>query len=174
MAALEQEHENALQIVQKQIQFARDYSSQLVGSVETADWFRIPTGSVSNIAWQVGHLAMAQYGLTLLRIRGKEPSDAEFITNAFMRCFKKGSTPQEDPSAYPSCEEIQQVFDAVHERAMSEIAGYTFEQLSESLPAPTAMYDTKLGSLFFCPMHEMLHAGQIGTIRRGLGLKPIR
>ncbi len=174
MPAVSQEEESPLQVVRRQIEFARAYSSQLIDTVDYEDWFRIPDGAVSHIAWQVGHLAMAEYGLTLLRIRGKEPSDAEFITNAFMRCFKKGSTPQSDPSAYPDAPEIRQVFDAVHDRALQEMESYTLEDLAESLPAPTAMYETKLGSLFFCPMHEMMHAGQIGSIRRMLGLEPLR
>ncbi len=161
-------------IAKQQLVFARDYTCQLFEDVAESDWFVMPEGAVSHLAWQMGHLAMAEYGLTLMRIRGKEPSDAEFISNDFLRCFRKGSTPVADPSAYPPPTEIRLAFDRVHEQALKEIPGYTNEQLAEPLPAPTAVYATKLGSLFFCPLHEMLHAGQIGTLRRMLGKSPLR
>ena len=115
-----------------------------------------------------------RYGLILLRIRGKEREDRAFITNDFIRCFKKGSTPTNDTSAYPTAEEIRATFDAVFARCLDEMQSFTSEVLAESLPAPTAVYENKLGSILFCPMHEMLHAGQIGALRRQLGKEPIR
>lgn len=163
-----------LELARQQIDFTRGYTRQLLQDTEASEWFRIPDGAVSHLAWQVGHLAMAEYGLTLLRIRGKEPGDAEFIPNDFIRCFQKGTTPLADPGAYPPWKDILAVFDRVHQQAAQEMAGYTMQQLSEPLPAPTAVYENKLGSLLFCPLHEMLHAGQIGTLRRMLGKPPLR
>ncbi len=146
----------------------------MIDTFDDDEWFVIPDGGVTHLAWQVGHLAMAEYGLTLLRIRGKEPSDREFITNDFLRCFQKGTTPQPDPAAYPEPHEIRRVFDAVDQQAQSELPNYSVDQLSESLPQPTFGYGNKFGSLLFCAAHEMMHAGQIGTLRRMLGKTPIR
>ncbi len=165
---------NEIELAKKQIEFARGYTCELFENVQADEWFSIPEGAVSRLGWQMGHLAMAQYGLVLLRIRGKEPDDTAFITNDFIRCFKKGSTPVADPSAYPAAEEIRTVFDSVYQHCLAEIETFTVEQLSASLPAPTAVYENKLGSLLFCAMHEMLHAGQIGALRRQLGRDPIR
>ena len=158
----------------KQIAFARDYTCHLLEDISPEEWFQIPPGASSHLAWQVGHLAMAEYGLTMLRIRGKLPEDAELISNDFLRCFTKGSTPVADAAAYPSPTEIRHVFDAVHATALDEIPRYSDSLLQEPLPAPTAVEATKLGSLFFCPAHEMLHAGQIGMLRRMLGKAPLR
>ena len=58
--------------------------------------------------------------------------------------------------------------------AMEAMLGYQESDLSESLPEPTAVFDTKLGSLLFCSAHEMMHAGQIGLLRRSLGMSPLR
>ena len=157
----------------KQIQFARRYTKRLIEDVDQSEWFQIPDGSPTHLAWQIGHLAMAEYGLTLLRIRGKEPSDREFITNDFLRKFKRDSTPTADPEFYPTIGEILTVFDAVHEHALQAIPQYDAGTLAESLPLPTAAYPTKLGALLFCSVHEMLHAGQIGLLRRLLGKPPM-
>jgi hypothetical protein len=156
------------------IDAARQYTQQLIADVDDADWFRIPTGCVSHVAWQVGHLAMAEYGLTMIRLRGKLPEDAAFIDNAFLRTFKKTSTPAPDASLYPSPTDIRACLDAVHAQALRELPTYDDAQLDESLPEPFLGYPTKLGSLHFCHAHEMLHAGQIGMIRRMLGKQPLR
>jgi len=39
---------------------------------------------------------------------------------------------------------------------------------------PYAVHANKLGGLIFCSHHEMLHAGQIGLLRRLLGKQPLR
>lgn len=163
-----------LDVAVGQIEFARRYSTQLIDSIPPDDWFRVPDGAPTHVAWQVGHLAMAQYGLTMLRIRGKEPTDAEWITNDFIRKFQKGSQPAADASFYPPAAEIRQVFDRVYAQALVELAGYSDADLEGTLPEPYAVYGNKLGSILFCPMHEMLHAGQIGLLRRLLGHQPIR
>ena len=163
-----------LQLAIDQIKFARAYTHELLADVHDEEWFVIPEGCVSHLAWQMGHLAMAEYGLTMLRLRGKEPSDADFISNDFMRAFKKGSTPQADPTQYPAMVGIRGTFDAVHEQALKELDGYTEEDLQDEIPEPYAVANTKLGSVLFCPHHEMLHAGQIGLLRRMLGKQPVR
>jgi len=163
-----------LDLAVKNIEFARRYTEQLLEDVVADEWFHIPAGAPTHMAWQMGHLAMAQYGLTMLRIRGKEPSDREFITNDFLRCFAKGTQPSPDPANYPPLEEIRTVFRAVHRRALEELAGYQDEELDVKLPEPHAVFDTKLGSVFFCSFHENMHAGQIGLMRRLLGKTPLR
>ena len=92
----------------------------------------------------------------------------------FFKFFKKTSRPKPDPADNPSVEEIRQVMDAVHAQTLREIDTYSDEVLKEELPEPYAVEATKLGSLYFCSAHEMLHAGQIGLIRRLIGKDPIR
>lgn len=163
-----------LEVATRSIEYARSYTRQLLDDVQPDEWFQRPSGGITHLAWQVGHLAMAQYGLTMLRLRGKEPEDQEIITNSFFRTFKKGTQPSFDKSDYPPIEEILTVFRRVHESALQELAGYQDEDLQESLPEPHAVFDTKLGSVFFCSKHEMMHAGQIGLLRRELGKEPVR
>jgi uncharacterized damage-inducible protein DinB len=163
-----------LELARKQIEFARGYTLQLLQDMDDADWFRQPTEKVTHIAWQVGHLAMAEYALTMIRLRGKEPEDEQVIPADFFRRFQKGTTPAADANAYPSPAEIRRVLGQVHQQALKELEGYTDDQLDVKLPEPHAVFDTKLGSLFFCSAHELIHAGQIGLLRRLLGKPPVR
>jgi hypothetical protein len=163
-----------LELAREQIAFARRYTTELIESVPTEHWFQISDSFPTHIAWQVGHLAMAQYGLTIMRIRGREPEDEALIPKDFIRKFKKGSTPTASAEDYPTPAVIRATFDAVHEASLAAMAGYQEADLEESLPAPTAVYENKLGSLFMCSAHEMVHAGQIGLLRRMIGLEPVR
>jgi DinB superfamily len=162
------------ELARKQIEFARSYTKTLLEDIEPDDWFTIPAGCVSHLAWQVGHLAMAQYGLCLFRIRGRQSIDTELMTSAFRKKYSKGTTPDPDPTKNPSPEEILQVLDRVYNQTMTEMATYEDATLAEAVDMPYAAYATKLGALLFCSHHEMLHAGQIGLIRRLQGKEPVR
>jgi uncharacterized damage-inducible protein DinB len=117
---------------------------------------------------------MAQYMLTLFRLRGKTDADEQLIPKAFLKRFVKGSQPNPNPAAYPAIEEIRQRFDAVHERLMTELPVYPDADLDTPVVEPYVGFPTRFGSLLFCSHHEMLHAGQIGLLRRLLGKPPIR
>jgi uncharacterized damage-inducible protein DinB len=163
-----------LQIAREQIEFARRYTQSLLKDIDDSDWFRQPGGCVTHVAWQVGHLAMAEYGLALFRLRDRRPEDAKLMSASFRKQFIKGSTPDADPANNPTPAEIRATLDRVHTLVLSELSGYSDEQLDAPVPEPYAVYGTKLGALFFCAAHEMMHAGQIGLLRRLLGKTPVR
>jgi hypothetical protein len=163
-----------LEIARKQIEFARNYSLTLLDDVAGDDWFRQPPGAVTHLAWQVGHLAMAEYGLGLFRLRGRFAEDIELMSSRFRKQFSRGSTPDPDPAKNPDPDEIRGVFDRVHRQVMAELPSYTEADLQAKIEEPYAVFDTKLGALYFCSAHEMLHAGQIGLLRRLLGKPPVR
>jgi hypothetical protein len=133
----------------------------------------MPKEKVSHIAWQVGHLAMAEYRLALERIRGKRSDDEQILPAVFLERFGKGSTPAADPTVYPSIEEIRRVFEAVHRQVLNEVAGIDEVALDAPPAASHILFNTKRGALLWCAEHEMLHAGQIGLLRRLLGSQPI-
>ncbi len=163
-----------LDLAVAQIQFARQYTLSLLNDVPHEEWFQQPAIGISHIAWQVGHLAMAQYGLCLFRMRGRQPVDTELMSSSFRKKFSKGTTPDPNPSANPAPQEIRDVLDRVYEQTMLELPQFDEQQLDEPLEEPFAAFPTKLGGLLFCSHHEMLHAGQIGLLRRLLGKTPIR
>ena len=163
-----------LELALKQIEFARSYTLSLLADIGPQEWFSMPPGSSTHVAWQVGHLAMAEYGLCLFRQRGRQPADLELMTSSFRKQFSRGSIPEADANTYPSPAEIRATLDRVHAQVLKEAAGFTAEQLKEPVEPPFAVEPTKLGCLLFCSHHEMLHAGQLGLLRRLLGKQPIR
>lgn len=163
-----------LDLAISQIEYARKYTLGLIEDVPDGDWFTQVSNCPTHLAWQVGHLAMAQYALTMLRIRGKEREDEQILSKKFFRAFQKGTQPVFDPAQYPSIDEIRDTMQKVHIASLEELRRETDESLDVNLPEPHALFATKLGSVFFCSIHEMMHAGQIGLWRRMTGRAPLR
>lgn len=155
-----------------QIAFARRYTLERIESVPLGEWFTIPAGGVSHIAWQVGHIAMAEYRLCLERLRPRTPADEALISDAFLKAFGRESAPGPE-SDYPSAAEIRGVFDGVHARVMEELATYPDANLDLPPLKPHPLFTTRIAGLRYAPLHEMIHCGQISLLRRELGQKPL-
>ncbi|MDX1944363.1 MAG: DinB family protein [Pirellulaceae bacterium] len=163
-----------LQLAIQQIEFSRGYFLSILSEIDEADWFTMPAGCPTHVAWQVGHVAMAEYGLCLFRQRGRQPNDLGLMTSSFRKLFSRGTIPEADPAKYPAPVEIRATFDRVHAQVLIEVPTLTEQQLAEPVDMPYAAYPNKLGCLLFCSHHETLHAGQLGLLRRLLGKQPIR
>ncbi len=163
-----------LELAVEQIVCARNYTIELLDQTPVAEWFRQPPGGVSHVGWQVGHLAAAEYRLALWRIRGAQPQDGELISEAHRGLFGYESVPDPDPAKYPSPADLRAVFDRVHEQVLREVRGLDEGELDQPVPHPHPFAPTKLRALLWCARHEMLHAGQIGLLRRQLGHPPLQ
>lgn len=166
--------ETLCQAAVAQFQFARQYTLDLLDQTPRETWFEIPPGAPTNIAWQVGHLAVSEYGLLMFRQRGRRPEDLDLIPGKFRKAFGRGSTPRGDPAKQPSATELLERLAEVDRQAMSEIRQVSGPSLLEPIEMPYAVYPTKLGAVMFSPLHEQIHAGQIGLLRRLLKLEPVR
>jgi hypothetical protein len=159
-----------LQTAIDQIAFARKYTLRLLDATKESDLFTM--SGVTHIAWQVGHLAMAQYRLVFERVRGVRPEDAQLISADFLKLFLRDSVPSRE-AIYPSAAEIRAVFDRVHEQGLRELIGLDESELDRPILTPHSLVKTKLEALLWCGQHEFVHAGQIGLLRRLLGYAPV-
>ena len=154
---------------------ARAYANDMLSHVDESLWFRQPAEGINHVAWQVGHMAIAQYGLCLKRVRGFHPADDLLIpADEFGKLFGKGSEPSPSEHEYPTPAEIRGAFDRVHTAVEREIAALDESILTAAAGPPHPMFTTKDGALRFSAKHEMLHVGQIGLLRRLLGCEIIR
>jgi hypothetical protein len=163
-----------LELALAQISFARTYTLATLEGIDDDEWFTMSAGCPTHVAWQVGHLAMAEYGLCLFRQRGRQEVDLELMSSGFRKLFSRGTVPEADAGKYPAAAEIRATLGRVHAQVLEEAPSFTLEQLKEPVEPPYAVEATKLGSLLFCSHHEMLHSGQIGLLRRMLGKEAIR
>ena len=153
----------------------RAYTMQLLDDLDDDQLYWSPDTVVTHAAWQAGHIAMAQYGLTLFRQRGRESIDSELMSGKFRKKFMKGTMPTANREDYPTRDEIITVLNAVNEQMLVELPEFDNEaHLNEAIDEPNAGFGNKFGALMFACDHEMLHAGQIGLLRRLMGKAPLR
>ncbi|MFY7875850.1 MAG: DinB family protein [Pirellula sp.] len=160
--------------VMGQMDFGRRYTLGLLEEIPESYWNTIPAGATSHIAWQVGHLAVSQYGLMLFRQRGRAEGDLDLMPGWLRKKFGRGTVPPTEPSEIPTKAELLATLERIHVAAMTAVPTFTAEQLSEPTEMPYAVYPIKLGALLFCPLHESIHAGQIGLLRRMHGMESVR
>ncbi|MFM5995530.1 MAG: DinB family protein [Dolichospermum sp.] len=158
----------------KHLESARAYMKGLVADLTPDEWFWTPQPPISHIAWQVGHLAVAEYGLMLFRQRGRQEVDGELMSGAFRKLFMKGTAASADRSGHPSPDEILAVLDRVHQQVLLEVPCFPDADLDQPIDPPHSVVSTRYGSMLFAGDHEMLHAGQIGFLRRLMGKSPVR
>lgn len=157
-----------------QMKFSRSYTMRIVETIDHAEWFRMPTEGVTHVAWQVAHLAMADYRLGMERIRGAQPEDENLISTDFLTRYGKGSVPDPDPANNLSPQEILTTLDRVRRQMMSELSELPDEELDRPPLKEHPLFTTKLGSLQWCASHELVHAGQLSLLRRLFGQEPLR
>lgn len=157
-----------------QVKFVRDYLLQMLNDISIDLWNVIPAGASSHVAWQVGHLAVAQYGLMLFRQRGRAEGDIELMPGWLRKNFGKGTQPSTSSELQIAPETLLVILENIHRRSLEESANYTPASLAEPADMPFAVYPMKLGALMFAPLHESIHIGQIGVLRRMLGKQPLR
>jgi len=157
-----------------QVRLARSYVNDLLGHIDPGDWFRQPKEGVTHVAWQVGHLAVAQYNLAIKRVRGEKTTDASLISPEFLHRYGKGSLPSPNPADNFAVKEVRYVADQVHAQVLKELQEFTDEQLVVPSEPRHPMFETKLGGLQWCAQHEFIHAGQIALLRRLFGNDPLR
>jgi DinB family protein len=154
------------------IHVARVYTLPLIETVRSEDWFKMPNG-ITHLAWQVGHLASAPYGLMIRAVRGK-PEAGEVLPGSYFGLFGRGTKPMADPTAYPKPDELLRVLHAVNEAAPRAIEDIPDGVLDEPSLIESPMFKTKFDALVFCSEHEFSHAGQVGLLRRMLGYDSLR
>ena len=159
-----------------QVQWMRQYTQKLIETVPHDLWYTMPPGTTTHVAWQVGHLAVSQYGLMLFRQRGRVEADIELMPGWLRKNFGRGSQPATaNPNVkQPTPETLLEHFNAIHAQACAEVSRLPYATLIEPSDMPYAAYPIKLGALLFSPLHESIHAGQIGILRRLHGLEPLR
>ncbi|HEX3149971.1 MAG TPA: DinB family protein [Gemmataceae bacterium] len=155
--------------------FARGYTLDLLATIPETDWFRMPSGCPTHVAWQVGHLAMAEARLIVERVGGHQVVEEGVLPAEFMTLFMRNMVPDAAADKHPSPAEIRRVLDHVHEAALETLHATHDADLETFVvgSSPHRFCRTKADYARWVSHHEFLHSGQIGLIRRMLGNEPV-
>ena len=153
---------------------SRVFTRKFLVGLTPEEWFWSPPSFTTHIAWQVAHVAVAQYSLCLRRVRGRTVEDESLIPDAFIEAYTLGSQPQPGAENNLPIEEIRGVLDAVQEQVLAELPTFTEAAMDVALEQPHPIFKTKLDAIEWAPQHELVHAGQIAMLRRLMGKPPLR
>ncbi len=163
-----------IEAVVGQICSTRRYTESLLDDLSPQDWFRMPSEGVTHVAWQVGHLAVAEYYLALQRIRGRRQEDGQLFSDEFMKLFGKGSTPKAGAEPYPSPDEIRQVFDGVHRQVVAEVSGLPDGVWDESTAPPEPHVFYEIGGAALLPSTRNAPCGADRPAETAVGKRALK
>lgn len=146
--------------------FARHVTTGLLEDVPGDQWLFQPFPSANHATWIVGHIALNDDNF--LTGLGDRPSS---VPAEWKTLFGAGSTLARDKASYPQPAELMAHFNDRRTDLLHWFRQLPADQLTATVPEAWqrfgASYAHIMNSLAW---HEGLHAGQLTTIRRGLGL----
>ena len=149
------------------LNLSRDITLKMIDGIPADKACHRALPNTNHAIWVLGHAATTDdYFRTTLGESQTRVTDASWDG-----LFGGGSTPSDDPSGYPTLDELKNKAEESRTAFVKWYESLSEEQLTQPLPE---------GYEFFAPnhaglansvaWHEGLHAGQLSAIRRDLGL----
>jgi uncharacterized damage-inducible protein DinB len=125
-----------------------------------------PVPGANHPLWVLGHLACTD-DFFASSLGGR----ASIIDDEWNKMFGMGSTPRDDPSAYPPLEAVLDRLEETRQAMLETFEAMGEEKLQEQTPEAWRMFaPTYAATMASVAFHEGFHAGQISAVRRSLGL----
>jgi uncharacterized damage-inducible protein DinB len=158
------------QAIRQSLQTTRELLHAYVSDLSDADLLVRPVPGANHIAWQLGHLILAEQRLAAVLPGGLSyPS----LPAGFAAQHSKEKAAQEPPQGFSKKSEYLDLFDRTRAVTLSALAQMTDSDLDRPNPGPMRDLAPTLGDLFLLQAHHVLmHAGQFSVLRRKLG-KPL-
>jgi uncharacterized damage-inducible protein DinB len=163
------------EIIAGQSEWVRRTTLETFAELNTGERLFQAAPGVNHALWLLGHIAGSENHLILGFCKGES-----LLPATYGKLFGMGSKLLDDPTGYPSGEEILERLGAVHEASLEYLRTVGDDELAQppvsydKLPERARqLFGTRLKCLCLAPNHEAMHSGQMSYIRRLLG-KPFR
>jgi len=144
----------------------------LLGFIETLsdEQLTLRVGGVGNHAvWIMGHLAWTD-DLFVCAFR----KEASCLPDGHSEQFSAGTVPSDNASDYPRRDELLHRLTIARKRTVEWAEELDEETAWQASPeALVEITQNAISAVHTLALHEVLHAGQITTIRASLGMKPL-
>ncbi len=123
-------------------------------------------GTGNHALWIMGHYATLDDDI-LAMVTGSSTE----LSEKYGKLFSNGSEPIDDASVYPSRNELAEAMRLARERITSWVRSLNESDLYTPVPEPLLPFAPNAISIpFGIAAHDMLHAGQLASVRASLGL----
>ncbi|HET6251232.1 MAG TPA: DinB family protein [Tepidisphaeraceae bacterium] len=134
-----------------------------------AEMFARPCGDANHVAWQFGHLAVAETNM----LKSVKPQAAAALPAGFAEKFTKETARLDDPKAFPSKAEIVGAYIKAREASIAWAKTLTPADMDKPTDERMRNFAPTVGHVVsMMPLHTMMHIGQLQVLRRKLG-KPV-
>jgi len=141
-----------------------------LSDLSDADLLVQPVPSANHIAWQLGHLIVAEGGLVGNNIPG---SSFPALPAGFKEKHTKEMASSDAPGAFLKKAEYLSLFNNLREMSITAVEKLSDADLDRPNTGSMAKFAPTLGALLILASnHTMMHVGQFTPVRRKLG-KPV-
>jgi hypothetical protein len=141
-----------------------------LGDLSDADLLVRPAPGANHIAWQMGHLILAERGMITAELPGTPYPE---LPAGYAERHGKDTAAQEPPRGFGTKDEYLSLFNKVRQTSIDALAKLSDADLDKPTTGQMAKFAPKLGNLFLLQAnHTMMHGGQFSVVRRKLG-KPV-
>ncbi|HUT88107.1 MAG TPA: DinB family protein [Thermoguttaceae bacterium] len=142
---------------------------ELVGDLNDAQMVQQPAGVANHPAWTLGHIAYSFEGI------GEEIGLEPWLPTEWVDRFGTGSTPTDDPGAYPTKQELLEVLADGERRVRERLA--SLDDAALGAPLPDEQHRDLFATMGCAVLHVLVghtgaHLGQLVVWRRAMGLPP--
>lgn len=158
----------AKDVIRDTTNMAHAVTKDLLKDLSDADLLLRPVPAMNHIAWQLGHLIVAENSfMTMLGHAMPE------LPAGFKEAHAKEMATSNDATKFAKKDVYLALMGKQHEATLKHLAATADADLDKPGPEPVRSYAPTVGSLFaLIGSHEWMHQGQFVAVRRALG-KPV-
>jgi len=155
-------HESAKAV----LELARRSTLKMIDDIPAGKFCHKPVDGANHALWVLGHLAVTDdwFACTLA-------SRESVIDESWGPLFGMKSEPSDDPTIYPSIDEIKSALERARQSLLTGFESLGEQQLQGPVPEELEGFAPNVGgAAYTLAWHEGFHAGQLSAVRRSLGL----
>jgi hypothetical protein len=156
---------NAKDAIRYLLESNQNMIGMYVSDLSDADLLVRPAPGANHIAWQLGHLIIAEVNFFLPKVPGAKPAA---LPPGFVEQHSKDTVNSD--SGFKTKDEYLKLFNTVRAATLATVDGLSDADLDKE--SGWQMAPTVGKVLLFIGSHDMMHAGQFTVVRRKLG-KPV-
>ncbi len=161
---------NAKEAIRQAIEGSEFIASGYLADLTDAELLVRPVPGANHIAWQLGHLAIAEHMLIDTAFPGSMPP----LPAGFKERYTNETATSDDPKSFDSKDELLKVRAEQRAGTLKALESASDAQLDGPGPEKFRKFCPSVATLFLLQgNHTTMHAGQWAVVRRKLGRPPL-
>ncbi len=154
--------------IKNTISNAQEIMMAYVGDLTDADLMVRPTAGVNHVAWQLGHLVVAENQM-LSGVGVSMPA----LPDGFAEAYTKETSTSDDPAKFHKKQELLAALQSQRDGTLSSLESASDDDLNKPSPESMQAYAKNIGEIYnMIGIHILMHLGQFVPVRR-MQNKPI-